>query len=188
MLFFWWNKYETSWLATLISMIGTIIVTLGSIILFIAICEIFDGVKLISIIGGIIGIVVFFFLKFLLNKLTDKIDIWHCRVSVNISNKIDDRKNSKLKTLINEGKDQRELYKMIKKEYVSDIDLVIEGIGKLTDQSLIRDLIKYNDNVNRNFSNGQIIRSELYINYLNALINQINDEDEQNKLREYYRI
>lgn len=142
MLFFWWKKYDGDWLATGVSMFGTIILTLGSIGLVVALLSLLGESTIFVILSVVVGIAVFLALKFLLNKLTDKIDKKYDALSYNVGKQMDDRKKSKQMAVINEGSDQQKIFAIIKKE-VLDKDIVIAGIRKLTDQSLIESTIRY---------------------------------------------
>jgi len=73
-MFFWWKKYEFSWVATFISFSGTILVTLGSFALAAALVSMFSDNTALVVIGVIICVAVFVALKILLNKITDMID------------------------------------------------------------------------------------------------------------------
>jgi len=70
MLFFWWKKYEDSWVATQISFVGTLIVTMGSIATMGMLASIPAFPEWLAI---VIMIALFFTLKALLNRLTDRI-------------------------------------------------------------------------------------------------------------------
>jgi len=75
MMFFWWRKYEDSWLATLLSYVGTVIVAIISITVMPLI--LFSGGSdpsdTLSIVAFFAMIIVFVLLKFLLNRLTDSV-------------------------------------------------------------------------------------------------------------------
>ncbi|MDR1132187.1 MAG: hypothetical protein LBL15_07205 [Oscillospiraceae bacterium] len=80
MLFFWWKKYEGSWIATAVSFFGTLLITVGSLVLIGLLAAQLPGYienktlsNVVAVVGVIIGIGVFIALKILLNKLTDKI-------------------------------------------------------------------------------------------------------------------
>lgn len=182
MWLFWWKKYEGDGLATFLSMLGTILVTLGSIGLIAALN---DSTGVFSF---IIGIVAFVILKLLLNTLTDVVDKKFNEVTYHASKQMQDRKVSKQRAILDEGTDQKAIYKMIKKANPVDLDLQIDGIRKLTDQSLIYDLIQYEERMNRDFTTGQIQRSEYFIRLMTELTNQITDEDMRNRKKEQYGI
>ncbi|MCL2420962.1 MAG: hypothetical protein FWD03_03815 [Defluviitaleaceae bacterium] len=85
-MFLFWRKYEGSWIATAVSIVGSFFITIGSIFLAFmvgAVLEQFFDIEnsfllvLCIIIAGIAGLVAYIPLKTWLNKLTDKIDnLW----------------------------------------------------------------------------------------------------------------
>jgi len=178
MLIFWWKKYDGDWLATFISMIGTIFVTfvaLGVIGLLLSLLGDHTAFIILSI---VIGIVVFFALKYLLNMLTDKIDAKTTEMQVKKMASKPDRLMAKVDQEVN----QKKLYKMIKKEFGRDI--LVPVIQKLTDQSLIDKLISH--------YNAQYIMAaeggrDYYAGLITELINQIPDENEREKRLTYFR-
>ena len=71
MLFFWWKKYEGAWWASQISFVGTLFITVTAIMLGALVKLHFSSVPEWVII--VIVAVIFSILKYLLNRLTDRI-------------------------------------------------------------------------------------------------------------------
>ena len=71
MLFFWWKKYDGAWLASQISFVGTLLITVTTIMLGALVNMHFSSVPEWVII--VIVAVIFSILKYLLNRLTDRI-------------------------------------------------------------------------------------------------------------------
>jgi len=187
-MFFWWKKYEGNGLATTISMLGTIIVTIGSMGIIGMLSSLLGEGVFFTVISFVVGIIVFILLKVLLNKLTDKLDAKITLAQVEISQRYDNKKKSKQSAIINEGTNQKKLYKMIKRMSVIELNQMVEAIRKLTDQSLVNELIRYTDRQNRSFTDGQLVRSEHFFAVMTELINRITDENERRKQRERYDI
>lgn len=184
---FWWNKYEYSWIATAVSFIGTIFVTVGSFVLAAFLASLgqayFENetVKTIgSGIGIVVAIAVFVTLKILLKKLTDGIEQKHLVVGYNMDKKAEDRKTAKEKAIINEGTNQRKIFKIIKNS-VLDEELAIAGVRKLTDQSLIKGIIKYYDS---GFPNRT---KDSHVNrIIMEAVSRISDETTRDELKRHY--
>ena len=178
MLFFWWKKYDSSWIATFISFMGSILVTLGSVVLAAALVNVFGKNLILSILGVIVAIAAFAALKILLNMITDKIDNWHSGVSVSAYLSSEKKKKAKKNAILDEG-NELSIYKMLKKNMYQYEDFVVAAVGKLTEQTYIKDLISIM---------GQQNRTDYYHRVMSALINRLPDENEKNRLKKLHGV
>ncbi|MDR0294049.1 MAG: hypothetical protein LBH95_07860 [Oscillospiraceae bacterium] len=69
--FFWWKTYDDSRIATTVSCIGSFIVTIGSFLLAYAVTVVIPAIN--EWFAPLIAVPIFFILKTLLNKWTDRI-------------------------------------------------------------------------------------------------------------------
>jgi hypothetical protein len=144
---FFWRNYGDNFLATAMSLMGTIGVTIGAIMLGIWLG---DFITWFAIAPAVIAFVAG---KYVLNKITDVVDEGIDRAISGMGNAINNRKINKLKAA---GNDQNKLVKQLKRVYKMPVNpqqqnALYSGIKQLTDPKYINDMIVFVVQQNRIF-------------------------------------